>query len=94
MNRKHSRRDFLKISGATAGVTSAGFWLSAGNQKTARASANSKIAFAGVGIEGKGSGDIGNAAKFGEVVAVCDADRNRVKNSSERFKGVPAFTDY
>ncbi|MGL6227114.1 MAG: Gfo/Idh/MocA family protein [Thermoguttaceae bacterium] len=85
-----TRRDFLK----TAGLTGVGFWIAAGNQRTVRASANSRIAFAGIGIEGKGNSDIANAAKFGDVRAVCDADRIRMKGAMKKYRGSEGFTDY
>ena len=91
MQNRTNRRDFMKIAGAT-GV---GFWLTAGNERTARAaSPNSRIAFGGIGIGGKGDGDINNASKFCDIVAVCDTDRNRLKHSMERYKNAKGFTDY
>ncbi len=85
-----TRRDFLK----TAGLTGAGFWLTAGQRTIARASANERIAFGGIGVDGKGRSDVENAAMFGEIRAVCDADRNRLKSALERYPGAKGFTDY
>ncbi len=90
MTLQTTRRDFLKVAGAT-GV---GFWLTAGQQRQVRASANSRIAFGGIGIGGKGESDINNAAKFCDVVALCDTDRNRLKFTMERFPNAKGFTDY
>ncbi|MCL2305894.1 MAG: Gfo/Idh/MocA family oxidoreductase [Planctomycetaceae bacterium] len=90
MQNQATRREFLKV----AGVTGAGFWHTAGQQRQARADANSRIAFGGIGIGGKGHGDINNAAKFCDVVALCDTDRKRLKNAQERFPNAKSFTDY
>ena len=40
--------------------------------------ANDRIAFAGIGIGGKGSSDIDNAGNLGDVVALCDIDLNKI----------------
>ena len=94
MKKQTTRREFLQVAGVTAGVTSAGFWLTAGQQRQARADVNSRIAFGGIGIGGKGDSDINNASKFCDIVAVCDSDRNRMKHAMERFPNAKGFTDY
>lgn len=85
-----NRRDFMK----SAAVTGAGFWLLAGTESKLSASPNERVAFAGIGIGGKGHGDIGNAAKYCDIVAVCDTDRNTLKAGLGRFPGSQGFTDY
>ena len=87
---KISRRGFLK-SGTLAGV---GFWVAAGNMSQARASANEQIAVAGIGIGGKGGGDIANAARWGKVVAVCDIDRGRLAGAAKHYEGAKPYTDF
>jgi hypothetical protein len=49
-----------------------------------------------IGVGGKGSSDSDNAALFGNVVAICDVDRNTLekKGGSEKFKDSEQFTDY
>jgi predicted dehydrogenase len=51
---------------------------------------------ASIGVGGKGGSDSENAAQFGNVVAICDVDRNTLesKGRGERFKNAEQFTDY
>ena len=80
MSLQTSRRDFLKAS-TIAGV---GFMVGAGNSvQIARASALQGIALAGIGIGGKGSSDIDQAALYGKVVALCDTDRNTLAGKAK-----------
>ena len=90
MKNNISRRGFLK-SGTLAGI---GFWVAAGTASQARASVNDQIAVAGIGIGGKGGGDIANAARWGKVVAVCDVDRGRLAGAEKRYEGAKGFTDF
>jgi len=88
-----SRRDFLK----TATVAGAGFMVSAGaTPKIARASALQGLAIAGIGVGGKGSSDIDQAALYGNVVAICDVDRNTLAGKAKQFKldASKCYTDY
>jgi predicted dehydrogenase len=71
-------------SGALAGV---GFWVggSALGDNTAK-SANDKIHFAGIGVGGKGHGDIVQAGNCGPVVAICDIDENHLNRAEADLK--------
>ncbi|MDO4582748.1 MAG: Gfo/Idh/MocA family oxidoreductase [Planctomycetia bacterium] len=85
---KTHRRNFLKSTAvAGAGVLIARDLL-------ANESPNEKIAFACVGIGGKGSSDSADAARFGQVVAVCDTNRNQLKGGEKRFAGAKLYEDY
>ncbi|MGI6402185.1 MAG: Gfo/Idh/MocA family oxidoreductase [Thermoguttaceae bacterium] len=91
MSLQTSRRDFLKTS-TIAGV---GFMVSAGTApKLARASALEGLAIAGIGVGGKGSSDIDQAAFYGKVVAICDTDRNTLAAKAKNFPGCKTYTDY
>ena len=90
MKNNISRRGFLK-TGTLAGI---GFWVAAGATPQARASVNEQIAVAGIGIGGKGGGDIANAARWGKVIAVCDVDRGRLAGAEKRYEGAKAYTDF
>ncbi|MDR1958643.1 MAG: Gfo/Idh/MocA family oxidoreductase [Planctomycetaceae bacterium] len=85
-----SRRHFLK----TASVTGMGFWVAAGNTPRISASVNEQITVAGIGVGGKGGGDIENASRWGKVVAVCDADRGRAQNAQKKYGLSTFYTDY
>ena len=64
MSFQTSRRDFLK----TSTIAGAGFLVAAGSTaKVSRASALEGLAIAGIGVGGKGSSDIDQAALYGKV---------------------------
>jgi len=90
MSYKTDRRKFLQTT-AAVGV---GYWVAGGVQAQESKSPNERIQFACIGIGGKGSSDSGDAAANGDVVAICDVDRNRLKGAENRFKGAQGFTDY
>ncbi|MDD3586096.1 MAG: Gfo/Idh/MocA family oxidoreductase [Thermoguttaceae bacterium] len=91
MSHKTSRRHFLK----TTAVTGAGFLVCAGNApQVARASALQSVAVAGIGVGGKGSGDIQQAGFYGKVVAVCDVDKRTLESKQKTFKDAKGFTDF
>ena len=86
-----NRRDFIK----TSAVASAGFLVSTGNfRKKARASALQDVAVAGVGVGGKGAGDITQAGYYGKVVAICDVDRNTLEGKGKEFPDAKKYIDY
>ncbi len=89
---KTTRRTFLK----SATIASAGYLVAAGNQKVMSQSANQKLNVACIGVGGKGGSDSGNAAKFGNVIAICDVDHNTVesKGKAEGFQNAEQFLDY
>lgn len=58
-------------------------------------SPNERIGIALVGCGGQGTGDIKSAARFGEVVAVADADLAHAENVKKIFDGKPVvYQDY
>ena len=59
-------------------------------------SANEEINVASIGVGGKGGGDSQHASQFGNVVAICDVDRNTLesKGKSKGFENAEQFTDY
>ena len=71
-----TRRDFLKTSATAATV--AGMTPYIFNEKAfANTMANDRPGVGCVGMGGMGCGDARNHNKFGDVVAVCDVDKNR-----------------
>ncbi|MBR3219880.1 MAG: Gfo/Idh/MocA family oxidoreductase [Thermoguttaceae bacterium] len=91
MKTNQSRRTFLK----TATVAGAGYMVGFGNQmKRARANALEDVAVAGIGIGGKGGGDISQASKFGKVVALCDIDRGTLAGAAQQYEGAKTFEDF
>lgn len=90
MARRTSRRTFVKTS-ALAGV---GFWAAGGVSRAASNSPNEKIQFASVGIDGKGSSDSEDAAQRGDMVAICDVDRQKLESRGEAFPNAEKFVDF
>jgi predicted dehydrogenase len=89
---KTTRRTFLK----TASAVGAGYFVAAGTRQALSQSPNQKPNVACIGVGGKGGSDSSNAAKFGNVVAICDTDRKRLdaKGNAEGFKEAEKFLDY
>jgi len=90
MKHRPSRREFLQ----TAAAVGVGYWVFAGLTPKVSASPNERLAFAGIGIGGKGESDIANAARFADVVAICDTDKGRLNNAQRRYPNAKAYTDY
>ncbi len=90
MTPHNSRRDFLK----TTAVAGAAYWV-AGSPRTALSeSPNEKLNFACIGVEGKGSSDTDEAGRYGNVVALCDIDEDRLDKKSRRYPNAKKFVDY
>jgi predicted dehydrogenase len=69
-----NRREFLKSSAlAGVGLLGAGYFVNSAPAAEST-SPNSKLRFACVGVGGKGKEEARDAAKFGDVVAICDID--------------------
>ncbi len=59
-------------------------------------SANEELNVVSIGVGGKGGSDSSNASQFGNVIAICDVDRNTLegKGKSDKFANAEKFTDY
>ena len=91
MSQRLSRRRFGQLTGAA----SLGYLFTGPAFSVAKVyGANDKLRFAGVGIGGKGSSDIDNAANLGEVVAICDIDEKNIASKTKKWKDVKVFHDY
>jgi predicted dehydrogenase len=91
MNTPQSRRDFIR---AAAG-TGFGVWIGV----EARAqdnpkSPNDKLNFACIGVGGKGDSDSDDAARFGNIVAICDVDDKTLAKKGEQFPNAKKYNDY
>ncbi len=89
---KTTRRTFLKTTSAVG----AGYFVAAGSRRALSQSPNEKPNVVCIGVGGKGGSDSNNAAQFGNVIAICDVDRNTLegKGNAEGFKDAERFTDY
>ena len=90
MSPTNNRRHFLK----TAGVTAAGFWVAGGVSSQAQDSPNERLGMAAIGVEGKGHSDSNDAAKHGDMVAICEVDKSRLAGALKRFPGAKGYTDF
>src|SRR5947209_10645423 len=92
MARRTTRRDFLK-QGALAGV---GFWAAGGVVigDEAKKLANDKINVASIGVGGKGDSDTRQAAKLGNLVAICDIDDNTLGKMAQAYPQAEKFNDF
>ncbi|MFT6179035.1 MAG: putative dehydrogenase [Akkermansiaceae bacterium] len=86
MNQNTNRRRFLQ----TAAATSAGIWIPSSHAQ----SPNGRVNVACIGVGGKGSSDTDNAAKYGQIVALCDIDDKRLKQKAKKFPDAKLFHDY
>lgn len=91
--RSSTRREFLKQSAFVAGM---GVWVAA--ERPLRAlqeqSPNERINVASIGIGGKGDGDSAQAAKHGNLIAVCDIDDERLNSKLRKFPKAQRFNDF
>lgn len=92
-----NRRDFLRCA---SGLAAAGAGLPCGlaaeaagaEKSTAK---NDRPHIGAIGVGGRGMGIARQAARFGEVVAVCDVDRKRAEAAQAAFGGKPqVYGDY
>src|SRR5262249_13628496 len=89
MTRPVSRRRFL------AATAPAGCFLTAQRGSAAGvARSNDRLRFAGIGVGGKGSGDVTHAGQFGDVVALCDVDGDTLGKKAAEFPRAERFADF
>lgn len=89
MNLNPNRRHF--IGGST--VAALGFWMGS-DRVNADPAPKDKLKVAAIGVEGKGSSDLADLARGNVVIALCDADRNKLANAAKKFPEAKLFTDY
>ncbi len=100
-----SRRSFIKRCHLTAAATGLPLWFV--ERDLARAaesviapstSPNNRPGLALIGCGGQGSGDLAGAAKFGNVIALCDVKENSMNSLARRYtqdgKAPATFTDF
>src|SRR4051794_31486799 len=93
MSPRLHRRRFLQASAAG----SLGYFFTAPSFSAGRAfGANEKLAFAGIGVGGKGSSDISHAGGLGDVIALCDVDstQKHLGWAAEKWPQAKKFSDY
>src|SRR5205823_4009682 len=86
------RREILRGSAAAAAAATFGFPFIL---PARAAGANDKIRVASIGAAGKGNSDIDHIlAAGGEIVALCDVDKNNLDKKAAEIPGAKLFRDY
>ena len=86
-----NRREFLSTTAAAA----MGYWVAGGAEAKESRSPNERIAFASIGIDGKGDSDSDDAGRAGDIVAICDVDDQKLgKAGQHRFPKAKKFNDF
>jgi hypothetical protein len=91
------RRHFLRCTatGAVAGAIVPYWWTAPAVAAQDSPSQNDRPHVALIGAGGRGRADMRSAAQFGDIVAVCDVDRQQAERAKQEMNGKPAvFTDY
>lgn len=95
MSQQTTRRDFVKQS--AVGLGSA-WWLATQSLEAQEKSPVERLNFACIGVGGKGSSDTDDAAKAGNIVALCDIDEGRLQQKARRIRrqnpDVKLYSDY
>ena len=87
-----SRREMLKMA-AVAATASIGYWPNASRAESK--SATERIGIGAIGLRYQGSVIAHKATSYGDIVAVCDVDRNVRDTARSAFGGrALAFEDY
>jgi len=90
MARRINRREMLTASAASLGYFHLAPALSAARVQNA----NGKLHVAGIGVGGKGSGDIDQAGSLMEVIALCDVDASTLAPKAKKWPSAKTFSDY
>lgn len=86
-----TRREFLKtVSLASAPMILPGISRAASTAP----SGNDKLRFALIGYGGRGSDLVKEAAPYGDIVAICDVDENRLAEASKAWPQAKLFSDF
>jgi predicted dehydrogenase len=84
-----TRRTFVRS------IAYAGAVMPAWTPRLLRAdSPNGKVNIAGVGVQGKGAGDIAETSKGHNVVALCDVDEIHLAIAKEKYPAARTYTDW
>lgn len=87
MTRNSTRRTFLKQS-AAASIAVPTFISSSAF------GANDRLNIAGIGVGGKGRGDIENTSQGQNLVAICDVDDRTLGEAEKKYPGAKVYNDW
>lgn len=98
MNKRETRRNFIKKSAVAAGAVAATPYFNWNEKAFANQEKNDRPNIGCIGVGSMGSGDARGHAGFGDIVAVCDVDErhaNRAKEAKNIGKGkADVYGDY
>ena len=84
-----TRREMLRTATVAASV-----WTATGSLARAQAdSPNEKLNIAGIGVGGRGAGDV-NGSAHENIVALCDVDEKRAAQTFQRYPKARQFKDF
>jgi len=91
-----TRRELLQCAGATGAAMMVPYWFTGRAAEGAEfKSKNDRPRIGAIGVGGRGTGVAQEAARFGDVVAVCDVDRKHADRAKALFGGKPeVYQDY
>ncbi|MFO0898617.1 MAG: Gfo/Idh/MocA family oxidoreductase [Pirellulales bacterium] len=93
-----TRRTFLgQLSGVAAAAALPAWYLEqvlAAQEPSEPRSANDRPQIVLVGCGGRGTGVAQEAARFGQVIAVCDVDSSHAERAAGIFKGAKVYKDF
>ena len=90
MSGQTTRRGFIKHTGAL----SAAFWVTGPAAFADSKSPMERLNFACIGVQGKGSSDTNSAGTYGNVIALCDIDDERLNKKAREFPKAKKYNDY
>ncbi len=89
MSFQSNRREFIRSAALTGiGVIAADRVLAQDK------SPNERVNFGCIGVGGKGDSDSSDAARLGNIVAICDVDENTLAKAAQKYPGAKQYTDY
>ena len=102
MEKSGNRRQFLKTGAAsvtaavsaTAAATTVGFWVAGGSSTALGKSPNEQIQFACIGVGGKGTSDLADAAKHGKIMGLCDIDGRTLAKAAAGHPEAKKYYDF
>lgn len=96
--RNPSRRDFIRTSGAAAAVGASIPYFAWSEKSFANQSKNDRPNIGCIGVGSMGTGDAHGHNNFGDIIAVCDVDKNHLEKAQSDPKigkgSADAYEDY
>ena len=94
MSRQQSRRDFLRTAATVTGIGMFGGVEAHAARLLNPKSPNEQLSFACIGVGGKGDSDSDDAARFGNIVAICDVDSEALAKKAQKYPNAKQYRDY